>query len=168
MTGWERARRALNIVNLSTPLGWAIAVLTRTRLHPAAAGLLYGVHYQPKLPIAGAFTVGNVVFWRSGPGAVAKAPRAAAHEARHSSQYASCLGLPFLPLYGAAALWSLWRAGDPASHNIFERWAGLADGGYPTRAQNRTAKNGTAQDRTAQDTIGRHASAQAAMHGSRV
>jgi hypothetical protein len=33
-------------------------------------------------------------------------------------------------LYVLASAWSLLRTGDPASRNIFERLAGLADGGY--------------------------------------
>ena len=53
------------------------------------------------------------------------------HEERHSTQYALCCGIPFLPLYFAAAGWSLWRAGNPGTANPFERHAGLAAGGYP-------------------------------------
>ena len=52
------------------------------------------------------------------------------HEERHSTQYAWCLGLPFLPLYFLAAGWSL-RTGNPGIANVFERHAGLQAGGYP-------------------------------------
>ena len=66
----------------------------------------------------------------SGAFAVEPASALLRHEARHSSQYA-VLGLAFLPLYFAAAGFSTLRTGDPASSNIFEILAGLADGGYP-------------------------------------
>lgn len=52
------------------------------------------------------------------------------HEERHSTQYAYCLGLPFLVFYGVAAGWSMLRSGNPASRNFFERQAGLVAGGY--------------------------------------
>jgi hypothetical protein len=52
------------------------------------------------------------------------------HEERHSTQYAYCLGLPFLVLYGAAACWSMVRTGNPGLGNWFERQAGLEAGGY--------------------------------------
>ena len=45
----------------------------------------------------------------------------------------SLLGLPFLPAYALAAAWSMWRTGDPASRNVFERRASLALGGYIER-----------------------------------
>jgi hypothetical protein len=38
----------------------------------------------------------------------------------------------FLPAYLLAASWSLMRAGDPATRNVFERHAGLVSGGYLT------------------------------------
>jgi hypothetical protein len=48
-----------------------------------------------------------------------------------------------LPLYLLAAGWSWLRGGDHGTHNVFERAAGLADGGYPTvsarQRQRRTA-----------------------------
>lgn len=59
------------------------------------------------------------------------------HEERHSTQYALCCGIPFLPLYFAAAGWSVWRAGNPGTANPFERHAGLAAGGYPERVDGR-------------------------------
>jgi hypothetical protein len=55
------------------------------------------------------------------------------HEERHVTQYAWCGG-PVMPvLYLGAAGWSWLRTGDFASRNIFERRAGLADGGYRER-----------------------------------
>jgi hypothetical protein len=63
----------------------------------------------------------------------ARRPQLLRHEARHATQYAWCVGPVMLPLYAVAALWSLLRCGDAASYNVFERLAGLADGGYPDR-----------------------------------
>jgi hypothetical protein len=45
-------------------------------------------------------------------------------------QYAWCGGLVMLPLYGGAALLSWALTGDFGARNVFERRAGLADGGY--------------------------------------
>jgi hypothetical protein len=59
------------------------------------------------------------------------------HEARHATQYAFCIGLPMVLLYLVAAGWSLMRCGDPASYNVFERRAGLLDGGYRVRTAGR-------------------------------
>ena len=35
-----------------------------------------------------------------------------------------------LVLYALASAWSWLRTGDPASRNVFERHAGLKEGGY--------------------------------------
>ena len=125
-----RLRAAWNMANLSTPLGLLIAAVTRTRVVRGPEGLVLGVGYRPRLPRAGAFTVGNVVLFRAGIDDVAARPRLVAHESRHASQYALCLGLPFLPAYLLAAGWSVLRCGHPALRNVFEVRAGLADGGY--------------------------------------
>jgi hypothetical protein len=55
------------------------------------------------------------------------------HEARHATQYAWCGGLLMLPLYLAAAGVSWLFSGDFGAWNVFERGAGLADGGYTAR-----------------------------------
>ena len=52
------------------------------------------------------------------------------HEARHATQYACCGGLVMVPLYLAAAAVSWALTGDTGCRNVFERRAGLADGGY--------------------------------------
>ncbi|MDQ6739859.1 MAG: hypothetical protein M3021_05715 [Actinomycetota bacterium] len=130
MTGWQRLRMAVNLLNLSTPLGILLARLTRTQLQPGPDGLVFATGYRPLLPTAGAFTVGNVVFYRANRCFIDAQPRLLGHESRHCTQYACCLGLPFLPLYGLGALWSLWRTGEPGSRNPFERQAGLDAGGY--------------------------------------
>ena len=75
--------------------------------------------------------MGNVVLFRAGPAEALGNPVLLGHEERHSTQYAWCLGVPFLPLYFLAAAWSLWRTGNPGSANPFERHAGLQAGGYP-------------------------------------
>jgi hypothetical protein len=132
MTAGERLRRYLNLINLSTPVGLAVAKAAGCPLQQGPHGLLVAQDYTWPAPKASAFTLGNVVLLRPTAAHLAANPVLMGHEARHSTQYA-CLGLPFLPLYGAAALWSLLRTGDPASRNIFERWAGLREGGYSER-----------------------------------
>ncbi|MGN6577325.1 MAG: hypothetical protein ACTHKG_16760 [Nocardioides sp.] len=131
MQSW-RVRQALNALNGSTLLGLALAVGSRSHLVAADRGTLLATRSRLRLPGASAFTVGDVVLTHHDASWVAARPRLLRHEQRHSWQYAACLGLPMLPLYGAAAAWSLLRGGDAAVHNAFERWAGLADGGYPT------------------------------------
>ncbi|MDN3483466.1 hypothetical protein QMA10_16265 [Arthrobacter sp. APC 3897] len=126
-------RQLLNIMNLTTPAGLFLARAGRCTVKPAPDGLLLAGGWTWPLPRAAAFTVGNVILYRSraarflmdpeGPGPLLR------HEARHASQYA-VLGPAFLPLYFAAAGLSVLRTGNPASGNIFERLAGLADGGY--------------------------------------
>jgi hypothetical protein len=136
----------VNLLNLSTPLGVLLAAVTRTPLARGPEGLILGTDYRPRLPVAAAFTVGNVVIYRAGRGYIEARPALLAHEARHSTQYACCLGLPFLPLYGLCALWSLWRTGDPGSRNPFELHAGLEAGGYRERATvRRFARAGAAK-----------------------
>ena len=49
---------------------------------------------------------------------------------RHATQYAWCGGLVMVPLYLAAAAASWALTGDFGARNVFERRAGLADGGY--------------------------------------
>ena len=130
LTRAESIRAITNAVNLSTPAGLLLAALTRTPVQKGPKGLLLGTNYRPKLPLAGAFTVGNVIFYRAGRAFIDSRPDLLAHEAGHATQYAWCLGLPFLPMYFACAAYSWWRTGDPGSRNFFERNAGLASGGY--------------------------------------
>jgi hypothetical protein len=125
-----RLRAVANALNLSTAAGLLLAGLTGTRLEKGPTGLIFGTGYQPKLPLAGAFTVGNVIFYRADRAFIDSRPDLLAHESGHATQYAWCLGLPFLPLYAACAAYSLWRTGDPGSRNFFEHNAGLALGGY--------------------------------------
>ena len=129
-----RVRRVANLVNGSTLLGLVVARVAAERAVPYRDGLWLAGGYRPRFPLAGAFTIGDVVIVRA-PRETVQAldrsdPRLLDHEARHATQYACCLGLPFLPLYGAAAGWSWLRCRDWWSRNWFERRAGLSDGGY--------------------------------------
>jgi len=133
VTRWERTRAVLNWVNLSTPLGLLVARAGGATLQPGPGpgGVRIATGYRLPLPAAGAFTVGDVVTTRHGPDYLLGPHRAALlrHEVSHASQYA-LLGPFFLPAYGAAAAWSWLVSGEPGGRNPFERWAGLAAGGY--------------------------------------
>ena len=131
MTPGQRLRQLANVLNATTPLGLLLAGCARTPVRRGPRGLLVATGYRWRLPFAAAFTVGNVVLFRAGPEEVLANPVLLGHEERHSTQYAWCLGLPFLPLYFLAAGWSLLRTGNPGSRNVFERHAGLQAGGYP-------------------------------------
>jgi hypothetical protein len=127
-----RLRQVVNVVNLSTPLGLLLALAGRGTLGRGPDGLLLA--HAVRLPArAPAFTVGNVVLLRLDDAALARRPRLLAHEARHATQYACCVGPLMLPLYGLAAAWSWLRCRDPSSYNVFEVRAGLDDGGYANR-----------------------------------
>lgn len=131
MTSGQRLRQLANVANASTPLGLLLAVSARTSIRRGPRGLILATGYHWRLPWAAAFTVGNVVLFRAGPAEALGNPVLLGHEERHSTQYAWCLGVPFLPLYFLAAGWSQWRTGNPGSANPFERHAGLQAGGYP-------------------------------------
>jgi hypothetical protein len=133
VTPEQRLRQVVNLINLSTPLGLLIARVAGTRLAHGPDGLLLAYGYRLALPSNSAFTVGNVVLLRGGESVLEHRPTLLAHEARHASQYAVCVGPMMWPLYALAAGWSWVRTGDPASRNVFERRAGLADGGYRER-----------------------------------
>jgi hypothetical protein len=97
-------------------------------VRPGPRGLLLADGYRLPFPVAGAFTVGNVVLtsgsWdRHRPGLLE-------HEERHSWQWFWWAGLPFLPAYGICLVWSVLRTGDLAAGNVFEQRAGLVQGGY--------------------------------------
>lgn len=133
---WIRA--VANTVNLSTPVGLAIAAAGRARFRRGPDGLVFAENYRLPFPIAGAFTVGNVVIVprRTMAELAERHPDVVEHEDAHAWQYSYCLGLPFLGAYTAAMGWSWVRTGDRASANFFERQADLTKGGYselPTR-----------------------------------
>ena len=116
---WSTARRCS---------GCAVAA-HRTGPDRAAgrAGLLVATGYRLPVPVASAFTVGNVVAHAARPGLARRAARrCCAHEERHTWQYVACLGLPMLPLYLlAAGLVLPARRRLRRVHNAFERLAGL-------------------------------------------
>jgi hypothetical protein len=132
MTSGQRLRQIANLLNATTLFGLLLAGCARTAIRRGPHGLLIATGYRWRLPFAQAFTVGNVVLFRAGPAEALGNPVLLGHEERHSSQYAWCLGVPFLPLYFLAAGWSLLRTGNPGSANYFERLAGLEAGGYTT------------------------------------
>jgi hypothetical protein len=112
------------MINGSTLTGICVALLGRARLSPAQDGLLVGTGYQLPVPPAPAFCVGNVIVTR-----LDELPQGSPL-LRHATQFAWCGGVLMLPLYFAAAGWSWVVTGDFGSRNVFERRAGLADGGY--------------------------------------
>ena len=132
MTPGQRLRQIANLLNGSTLLGLLLAACARTPVSSGPRGLLIA----SRLPLAAALCRGLHRGQRGRSSAPGRNPPCAnpvllGHEERHSTQYAWCLGLPFLPLYFIAAGWSLWRTGNPGSANFFERHAGLQAGGYP-------------------------------------
>jgi hypothetical protein len=127
----HRVRLAVNLLNGSTLAGLAVSVAGRARLARYPDGLLVGTGYRLPVPPAPAFTMGNVIITRHS--VLAYDTSLLRHEARHSTQYAWCGGLLMLPLYFAAAGVSWLLSGDPGSWNVFERVAGLTDGGYIER-----------------------------------
>jgi hypothetical protein len=145
--GRYQLRRAVNAINGSTLTGICVALLGRARLSPAQDGLLVGTGYRLPVPPAPAFCVGNVIVTR-----LSELPQGSPllrHEARHATQFAWCGGVLMLPLYFVAAGWSWLVTGDFGSRNVFERRAGLTDGGYtdkPMRLRvhrRRTCRPGT-------------------------
>ena len=126
-----RARQLVNLANGSTLAGLGVATLGRARLARSADGLFLGTGYRLPVPPAPAFCLGNVIVTRLDgldPGSALFG-----HEARHATQYAWCGGVLMVPLYLAAAAVSWALTGDFGARNVFERRAGLADGGYADR-----------------------------------
>jgi hypothetical protein len=127
----HRVRLAVNLLNGSTLAGLAVSMAGHARLARFPDGLLVGTGYRLPVPPAPAFTLGNVILTRHD--VLRRDTVLLRHEARHATQYACCGGLLMLPLYFAAAGVSWLLSGDFGAWNIFERCAGLADGGYAAR-----------------------------------
>lgn len=125
----HRLRRFVNLVNLSTPLGLLVAAAGGARRSQGPDGLVLAYGYRHPFPVAGAFTIGNVVVTSRAE----LDERLIAHEGRHATQWACCAGLPMLPLYLLAMAVSFALCGDQSSYNPFERLAGLDEGGYRRR-----------------------------------
>ena len=123
-----RARQAINLVNGSTLAGLGVAALGRAAVARTADGLFTGTGYRLPVPPAPAFCVGNVIVTRLD--AIDPGSPLFRHEARHATQFAWCGGVVMIPLYLAAAGVSWALTGDFGARNVFERMAGLADGGY--------------------------------------
>jgi len=133
MRGAYRARQAVNLLNGSTLAGLLVAAAGRARLTRAGDGLIVAVGYRLPIPPAPAFCLGNVIVTRLDAAGARGALVLFGHEARHATQFACCGGVLMLPLYFLAAGWSWLLTGDFGSRNIFERRAGLAEGGYADR-----------------------------------
>lgn len=131
MINLRTVRNVANVLNGSTLLGFAMGATARGRFRRHAQ-LIIVEHARLPFVRAMAMTVGSVVLipGRSLEEAQSRIPTLIAHEDAHAWQYAYCLGIPFLPLYLAASMWSMARAKDRASCNFFEVQAGLDSGGY--------------------------------------
>lgn len=136
-------RNLANVVNLSTPLGLTVAIGARARLR-FRDGLIVAERARLPFVAASAVTVGSVVLvpGRDVADLTPTIPGLLEHESEHAWQYALLGGLPFVPLYLLATLWSLLRSGDRAAANCFERQAGLESGGYAARPRLRRAGGG--------------------------
>ena len=123
-----RARQLVNLVNGSTLAGLGVAALGGARVARSTDGLLVGTGYRFPVPPAPAFCLGNVIVTRLLM--LDTGSRLFRHEARHATQYAWCGGMLMVPAYLLAAGTSWALTGDFGARNVFERRAGLADGGY--------------------------------------
>jgi hypothetical protein len=123
-----RVRQAVNLANGSTLTGLGVAAAGRAAVARSVDGLLTATGYRLPVPPAPAFCVGNVIVTRRG--VIDPDSRLFRHEARHATQFAWCGGVVMIPLYLAAAGVSWALTGDFGARNVFERRAGLADGGY--------------------------------------
>ena len=121
-------RQAVNLVNGSTLAGLGVAALGGASIARSADGLFTGTGYRLPVPPAPAFCVGNVIVTRWD--AIDPGSPLFRHEARHATQFAWCGGVIMIPLYLTAAGVSWLLTGDFGARNVFERLAGLADGGY--------------------------------------
>ena len=138
--GWTLVRNIGNLANLSTPLGLVVALCSRARLR-MVDGLLVADNARLPFIQASAMAIGSVVLvnGRTLEEAQLRIPALLEHENSHAWQYAYCLGLPFIPAYTVAMIWSQLSRGDRASANFFERQAGLASGGYQAQERRRRA-----------------------------
>ena len=121
-------RAWINLANGSTLAGLAVAALGGARVARGAGRLYVGTGYRLPVPPAPAFCLGNVIVTRLQE--LDPSSALFRHEARHATQYACCGGVVMVPLYLAAAAMSWTLTGDTGCRNVFERRAGLADGGY--------------------------------------
>jgi hypothetical protein len=128
-----RLRFVINLINLSTLLGLAVALAGRARVVRGPEALLLATGYQASFPApnAPAVTIGNVVLLRMSLEQATSHPTLLRHEGRHATQYAWWIGpFGFLPAYLVASVWSWAHTRSFALRNAFEVRAGLVDGGY--------------------------------------
>ena len=123
-----RVRRAVNLANGSTLAGLGVSAIGGARLVRNVDGLVTATGYRLPVPPAPAFCLGNVILTRGDD--IDPGSPLFRHEARHATQYAWSGGVAMVPLYLIAAGVSWALTGDFGAGNIFERLAGLADGGY--------------------------------------
>jgi hypothetical protein len=122
-------RAWINLANGSTLAGLGVAVLGGAQVARSADRLFIGTGYRLPVPPAPAFCLGNVIVTRLD--GLDSSSALFRHEARHATQYACCGGVVMMvPLYLIAAAVSWALTGDTGCRNVFERRAGLADGGY--------------------------------------
>src|SRR5262249_29420051 len=121
-------RAWINLANGSTLAGLAVAALGGARVARSADRLFVGTGYRLPVPPAPAFCLGNVIVTRLN--GLDPSSALFRHEARHATQYACCGGVVMVPIYLLAAVASWALTGDFGARNVFERRAGLADGGY--------------------------------------
>ncbi|MGI4896907.1 MAG: hypothetical protein ACRYF3_17525 [Janthinobacterium lividum] len=116
---WAVYRAWRNLPVTALALGWARWHGARISMGPdlfvECAGMPRGTYGR------GGTTIGNAWLYGELGG-----PERRRHEQRHGNQYALLGTTAFLSLYGLNALLTRNRP----QHNVFERWAGLADGGY--------------------------------------
>jgi hypothetical protein len=121
-------RQVVNLVNGSTVAGLGVAALGGAAITRSVDGLFTGSGYRLPVPPVPAFCLGNVIVTRAD--GIDPGSSVFWHEARHATQFAWCGGVVMIPLYLAAAGVSWVLTGDFGARNVFERRAGLADGGY--------------------------------------
>ena len=121
-------RAWINLANGSTLAGLAVAALGGARVARGAGRLYVGTGSRLPVPPAPAFCLGNVIVTRLQE--LDPSSALFRHEERHATQYACCGGVIMVPLYLVAASVSWALTGDTGCRNVFERRAGLADGGY--------------------------------------
>ncbi|WP_432536677.1 hypothetical protein [Kineococcus arenarius] len=136
---WHAYRAWRNLPATLVAVGWARLHGVRPVLGPDL--LVECAPMPPRTYGRGGTTVGNA--WLHGG---LGGPARRRHESRHADQYALLGTVPFLALYGLNAL----LTGNDPARNVFERWAGLADGGYapvrgtgPGTGRTRTARTAT-------------------------
>lgn len=130
-TRWTWVRTVINWANLSTPLGLLIAWICGANIERRGRGTYRASRYRWNFPVSSAFAIGSVIISKHSRDWLQDRPVLLGHEDRHCTQYAMCIGIVMLPLYFIAAGVSWLLAGNHFAYNPFERFANLAEGGYP-------------------------------------